>query len=1658
MMKMAYVFKKVLKTFIWMVITIVLLFLITAGLIRIPSIQTKIIHYAASIVSNKTHTKVEIKSVSISFPKSVVAEGIYLEDIKNDTLLYAGKAKINIALYDLFSSKIVVSSFALEDATVKLHSTKTDSLFNYNFLITAFADSVKQAKVTPPNSSKWTFSIDQVSLKNIRFQYNDEYAGMNVSVILRNSEISVNEIDPTRSVYAFNDLLLEDAAVNVLATETTNIQQIESGSILPIISAKNLQLNNSVLSYIDSVGFLSVFANMDKAKLEDASIDLQKQLLNTESVFLTKSKIRYHTFSPDLTSNKTVATSSSNWKVTVMSINLEDNSVTYKTGNKPELTNVFDPNYLEYNHLKLEATNFLYSSDLTKASIKKFSAVDQSNFVIKNFSTDFSMDQHSITANKIKVNTNNSYIDADFKIEYSTLAELTDSMQFSNLNLELKNANITNSDILYFSPDLKKQPFFKNSRNSTTATGRISGQINNLSGKNVKIKTGTNTNVAADFTITGLPDFQSATFNFPNLKISSGKKDIEMLAGTYLPKNIELPEKMTIQTVFNGQLKSFKSTVKMTSSFGDANLTASINSDEIFSSNITLTNFDLGKVLKDTVMYGPVSLTAETSGQGLDLKTMKAKIKAEATALSLNKYTYHNLKVEGNVSEQIFEGKINLKDENVVFDLDASVNLNPGQEQVQFRLNLPGADFQKLNFSENDLRIGTIATADFKGKSMADINGKVKFVNLVVAHNVEKYELDSVVFTSLNEPNKSEFNISSDLADVNYSGSVSPFSLPSGLRQFINQYFQLSDSVSSTETNQLQDFSFEIQLHNHPILSEVIFPELYEFQPGIIQGSFESLKSDLKLNATIDKMVYGSTEIKDFTIDVNSDLKALNYQISCRNISNSLASLEHFLMDGYLANDKMSTTISSLDVKGNKKLLISTQLVKENESYKLTLDPNDFYLMYEKWKIAADNYIEFGEQGFLVHNFFLNNEKSRINIASVNDTISDDLNIEIRNLALDDITGIFQKDTSLIKGVVDGNILLKRVNNSYGLIANAKIMNLIIDNVQIGNLTLNADNPTTEKFNIDLNLSGGDNTLTANGYFVPNGGDQSIQINAAIQSLSLQTVQAFSMGTISKASGNLTGNFQIAGNTSLPEISGELSFHNAFITPAFLNNPLELKNESFQLKNDGIYFNSFTILDKDKHTAIIDGAVKMNQFNNFKFALTVNTKDFLLFNTTSTDNQEFYGRMIIESKIDVTGPMSLPVVNAKLKLKKGSNFTFAVPDDRLTTDKGEDVVEFETEANLNPILYRAEKKEIQKSNLTGFDVSSILEIDKEATLRLLLDPSSADSLVVKGNAALSFTIDRSGKMSLTGAYNLNDGSYMATLESFIKRKFDIDRGSTIIWNGDPVDAEISINARYLVRASPIDLMGDQMAGINETDKNGYKQRYPFFVMLKLRGKILQPEISFEIQLPQNDKGILSGAVNQKLSMLNEDESALNKQVFALLVLGRFIPENPLQTEYGGTSTLVRATVGKFLSQQLNQWSSKVLTGVDVNFDIQSYNDYQTGEAQGRTQVDIGLKKQLFNERLSIQLGGTLDVEGEKARQNSASNITGDVNVEYKLTKDGRYRLKGFRHNQYEGVIEGQLIETGAGIIYVRDFNKWKGLFRKPPKSPKGDLKKALQNK
>jgi hypothetical protein len=1651
MNKYGVLLKKIVRVILWVAFSFVVLFILIAVLIQFPAIQNKITGYAIDFVSSKTHTRIELKKIAISFPKSVVIKGLFLEDVHNDTLLYAGEIKVNVGLFALLKNKIDINSLALEDVVANLRRTEADSLYNFNFLLTAFSDTARPKVEEPEKSSKWVISVDKVGLKNIRFLFDDQYGGTYAALNMKQLKLSMDRIDLAKSIYDIDEVTIEKLTGDVLISKALEPTDEETENALPKISARKIEISDARISYGDSVIRQSVVATVNRLDLKNSVIDLNKQTVSSAMVFLSKSNVSYNTIDKDPATEThgkayDAAAGNSDWKVTVERIELDDNALAYHVVNMPVLNNTFDANHMSYRNLTLKADDFYWSMAKTAVTVNEFSTVNQHNFSISQFATEFSMDMHSITAKKLVVKTANSAIDADLNIRFSSLATLKDSLPFMFLNADMRNVRVRNSEIVYFNSELDKQPFFKNTANITTVSGNINGPINNLKGKNLSIKTGSNTNVKADFTIRGLPDAEAAWFNFPNLIIHSGRKDIKMMAGAAIPDSISLPETIGLRVNFKGELKSFVTTVAMSSSYGSADISALVDKSENFSGKISLDKFDVGQLMMDTAMYGPVSLTAETKGKGLDKNTIRAEIRADVSEAYFNRYNYHKLMVDGEITGQKFEGQIKLDDQYAAFAFDGMFNMNPGEEQYKFKLNLKGANLQKLKISDKDIRISLVAESDLKGKTAGEINGTAGITNIYIAHDDKEYLLESFMLASINESKKSELTVNNALVGLKYKGTFSPAFLATEIKKFLNNYFPFSEPDLTASINDHQNFEFELQLHNHPILADLFVPQLKEFDPGLIRGSFNSERGDLKLNAEMKKIVYGSIEIRNLLLDVSSNPSALSYKMSSTRITGPQFNLDNFLVTGQLTDSTIYATVSSIDDKQNKKLLINAQIVKENTNYKLTFDPKDFYLMDDRWDIAEDNYLAFGETGFLIHNLFLSKSGSQVKVHSVNDTFNDDLSIVINHFDLNDISGVVSKDTSLIIGTVDGKAMLIRVKDAYGLTADLQITDLIVREIPIGNLSMTADNPSSQRFDIDVKLSGPENNVSANGYFIPKGGDNSVSIKADITSLSLKTLEAFSMGAITEASGNLTGNISVEGNTASPEITGQVTFNNSFIKPSALNNMLHLKNETVQLKKDGLYFDSFTLLDPHGHAATINGTVKMKNFQDFIFALDVKTEDFLLFNTHSEDNEVFYGRMIIDSKISVKGPMSLPVINARIKMKDGSNFTFAVPEDKLTTYRGEDVVVIDNKHKINSILYRDEPVEAQQSGFTGFDLSSIIEVDKEATLRLMMDPTSSDSLVVRGEAALNLTIDRSGKMSLTGAYNLNEGSYIVTLESIVKRKFDIDPGSTLIWNGDPLDADVSINAIYTVRASPIDLVADQIAGLSEADQNTYKQRYPFLVYLKLRGAIMKPEISFDIQLRPEDKGIFGGAVDAKLTMLNEDPSALNKQVFALLVLGRFIQENPLQSEANlGASSVVRSTVGKFLSSELNKLSAKVVPGVELNFDVQSYDDYETGEAEGRTQVDIGAKKQLFNDRLTVQVGGVVDVEGERAKQNSASNITTDVTVEYKLTKDGRYRLRGFSHNQYEGAIEGQLVETGIGIVYVRNFNRWKQFFKAPRK-------------
>jgi hypothetical protein len=402
--------------------------------------------------------------------------------------------------------------------------------------------------------------------------------------------------------------------------------------------------------------------------------------------------------------------------------------------------------------------------------------------------------------------------------------------------------------------------------------------------------------------------------------------------------------------------------------------------------------------------------------------------------------------------------------------------------------------------------------------------------------------------------------------------------------------------------------------------------------------------------------------------------------------------------------------------------------------------------------------------------------------------------------------------------------------------------------------------------------------------------------------------------------------------------------------------------------------------------------------------------------------------------------MMEPVVDARLGLSEGSNLTYIVPHNDAQVMEGEGIVRFVDKTFKNdPFMKAINPADTVKSTFTGLSLTARIELTDKETFKVVIDPTTGDQLTVKGNTTLTLSMDPTGDLNLSGRYEISEGTYNLSFYKFLKREFEIEKGSTMTWGGDPLNAEMDIAAIFEVETAPIDLMSAQLQGSDQTELNKYKQRLPFQVYLEINGELLKPEIGFKLDMPMSQRDYMGGNVYSRLQDINTREADLNKQVFALLILKRFISDNPFENQgAGGFEGTARSSVSKILTEQLNRLSENV-RGVELSFDVKSYEDYSSGQAQGQTQLQLGLSKNLFNDRLVVKVAGNVDVEGESSTR-EVTDFIGDLALEYKLTDDGRFRITGFRNSNYD-MIDGELTETGAGLIYIKDYNLLSELFK-----------------
>lgn len=1111
--------------------------------------------------------------------------------------------------------------------------------------------------------------------------------------------------------------------------------------------------------------------------------------------------------------------------------------------------------------------------------------------------------------------------------------------------------------------------------------------------------------------------------------------DVKLIvADTLFPDSIQLPKWVRLNGNVTGSINQPAIASTITTDEGVIIVDGQLDIDKKkYKAKIKADSIQAGRIANQSTL-GNVSFDLAVDGSGFSMDELHTKVDLLVRDFTYNEYTFRDFKVDGTIDKFLFSGKATLNDENLAFELNADVDYNGDIPVYKAEFDLKNLDLGNLKLSEMPLKARLTVDVDLTTNDFKIMNGRLDIRKVAVFNGDKLYSVDSMLFASLDQEGHSKMSIRSDILTGDFEGTFNIFSISEVLQAHFERYFSDGKNEAKPE-GPPQNFTFDLKIKNTDLLTEVLFPKLEPFTPGVIRGEFDSEEHKLGLVFRMPKMQYDDISVDSLVILVDSDPEELRFFTKLDQVAADTITIHQVNLTGAVANDSIRIAFNVLDSLEEKKYSIGANVKRDGKMMRVHLDPK-IILNSSPWDVPAANFLSFGD-GVIIANQ-LEIQKNGQKVLMIGDTRNDPaVTIRFEDMELGNLTRV-------ISGVVPASGELngdfKFTTKSGGNFSSKlTITSMTLLQKPLGDLTLTVDHAQTQ-YNLSMLLRGNQTTVETKGTYGGPKGQETIDITADIQQLNMEAVQAFSMGQITNAQGLLKGKVAVKGKPTKPDITGNLTFSGVSVVPTYLNSAFELREETITLRNDNIELKNFTIRDGEGNEAKLKGNINIADYTNPAFDLTLIAKDFQVLNTQAGDNELFYGKVKINSTARISGSANQPKADFKLSFTDDTNFTYIVPSSEKGVLSAKGIVNFvDRDAANDPFLAEVAAKDSIRTTYAGMEVSAVIDLRDKEILNIVIDPITGDRLTVQGNSSLTFEMTQSGNMNLSGRYEITKGSYNFSFYNLVKRKFDIEKGSTITWSGDPLNATMDIRASNLVETSPIDLLATQASATNTESATDFNQRLPFLVYLNIKGQLLTPQISFTLDMPADKRNAYGGMLYSKIQDINSRESDLNKQVFALLILKRFVADNPLESQAGGISNTARTSVSRVLSEQLNRLSQNV-KGIQLSVDIKSYETASESGAEGRTRAQLGLSKSLFGDRLVVKLSGNVDIEGENAGSSDVTDYIGDLALEYKMTQDGRFRVTGFRNSNYD-MIDGELTETGAGLIYIKDYNTLRELFK-----------------
>lgn len=1613
------VIRRVASILLKVVVTIIIILVIVIFLIQTPYVQDIIRGKAEKYLSRKLNTRINIGNLYIKFPENIVLKNIYLEDRQKDTLLSAGLIDVNIHMWGLLHSNIDIGKIQLESITMKVKRMLPDTAFNFQFIADAFS-SPGEKKPVSNDTSSLKMSLSELQLNKVRLVYKDTVTGNDVEVWIDHSQTHLDAFDPMKMKFHVTQFWMKGLSAKIRQTkplvtpDTTAAASAATTPAAPMdLRLGQIEFADTRVDYSNTVSAMTASLRLGRLAAEAGPVDLDKQRFIVRAMELDSTDVQYN-----------------------------DNT------QRPQKKGM-DYAHLDLRDVNLKGNNILYSPDSISGAITKGQLSERSGFQLQQLQTNFVYTSHETILKDLLLRTPGTLLQRNLTIHYSSPAAMAKDPAHTLVDLDLSGSKVHVKDILIFAPFLASQPAFQPNE-VWNVDARVKGSLDALQVERLHFSGLRDVSVDVSGTVLHPMDVNrvGAKLNIGN--VSASRRTIEaLLPKNTLPSNIALPARFSVKGRLDGGMTGFNSDLVLTTTSGIVIVKGYVQQfrdpkNARYDLALQTKGLDLGYILKDTAQWGRVTAAFTAKGRGLDQHTADATLHGLLQSATIRRYTYHNFLFDGRVANQHAELRSAIHDTAIGFDLHATADLANKYPAVQLDWHIDTVNLLALHFVTDTLQFKGHINADFASTNPDSLIGKLRMDSLSLLQGGQLIATDSVILLADHKNDVQDIQLHAEMADLDWNGRYKLSEVARALQHTINNYYRINGYKDSAFAE--QEWKMDMRFRVSPLVLTYM-PSLKGTDTVTGQLYYNSRYDDIRLSMLAPKVQYGTQVFNNVTVGAHSagaDSGQFRYSIDLSSAQGSGFGLYQSSVHGWLAEDKLFTTVQLKDKKGKDRYRLAGQLEKLIDGLKFTMHPDSLLLNYDKWQVNRDNYFLYDSAGIVVHDFGMENNGESLKINSRDSSANAPIDVSFTNFRLGTLSRFAEQDSLGVEGTLNGKAEVKDPMTKPVFTSDLQIQSLSYKKDSVGDLSIKVDNQKADAFTADIKLTGHQNDVELSGDYYTN--DSHADMKLDLRQLNLASLKPFATSQVSDLKGTLKGTLAVKGTMDQPAINGHLHFDDALIVPVITGEPLKLSKDDIEFDSDGFNFSEFALQDSAGNKATLDGNVFTKNYKEFSFDLFFNAHNFRVVNAPEASSRMFYGKLNIDAAASLSGDMNTPKVDGDLRVNRNTNFTFVLPENNPEVQGREGVVRFIDPKHPGDTLVDRRAQLLaatRKSDIRGIDMSLNIATDSSALFTIVVDERNGDALNVRGRSNLVFSMDKSGRMEMTGGYEVESGAYNLSF-NVLKRKFEIQRGSSITWTGDIMRATLDLTATYTANTPSIDLIANEIAGRTQTEINKFKQKLPFLVTLKMEGELLKPKITFDISLPTNVLSLWPD-VDQKLQQIRSQESELDKQVFALLLLNRFVGEDPLQSAAGGGSSvgsLAFQSASQILTNQLDQLAASLIKGVDIHFDLNQQQDFTTGNERDYTELNVSVSKRLFNDRIQVSVGSNFDVQGEGNPNQQASNIAGDVAVDYRLTKDGRYMVRAYRKNQYQVIVEGQVVETGVSFILTFDYNKFREIFGK----------------